>query len=196
MTAKRWKPTGIALIAALSTVAMAFPLVPVHADPPEWAPAHGRRDHDQGDEGDHGRNDDEGGKQHKHKDHDKDRDHEGDRQRGRNGSGRDSYTSASDQARQDAAHRQGTKNTWRNLGYLSAAAAIYGLLKHDKTITFAGVAGALYSANRYEHDRRSQNASDRARVALFDQGYLDRDGAHYLRHEVTRNGQHYYFFGR
>src|SRR5579871_5895587 len=48
-------------------------------------------------------------------------------------------------------HRQETKNEWRNIAIGSGALGVLGLLSHDNTLTFAGAAGALYSANRYEH---------------------------------------------
>ena len=53
--------------------------------------------------------------------------------------------------------RQKNKNTWRNLAGAGAAVAGYGLLKHNKTATIVGAAGAAYSANRYEQDRKSQS---------------------------------------
>jgi len=55
-------------------------------------------------------------------------------------------------------HRQQTKNTWRNIGYGSAALGVYGLITHNSTLTAAGAAGAGYSAYRYEQDRKSQRA--------------------------------------
>jgi O-antigen ligase len=52
---------------------------------------------------------------------------------------------------------QSTKNTWRNLGIGSAGVAGYGLLTHNTGLAVLGVAGAAYSASRYEHDRHSQS---------------------------------------
>ena len=63
----------------------------------------------------------------------------------------------------DGASRQKNKNTWRNLAIGGAAVAGYGLLKHNTTATVLGAAGAAYSANRYEQDRKSQSAHQRAR---------------------------------
>ncbi len=62
-------------------------------------------------------------------------------------------------------NRQNTKNQWRNLAAVGAAVAGYGLLKHNQTATILGAAGAAYSANRYEKDRRSQsqNSDNRGR---------------------------------
>jgi Ni/Co efflux regulator RcnB len=89
-------------------------------------------------------------------------------------------------------HRQQQKNQWRNIGIGSAALGLFGLLKHDNTLTFAGAGGALYSANRYEQDRKSQSRTDRARAEVFSRRSFDRDGHHYVRRTVHRNGQQYY----
>jgi hypothetical protein len=93
-------------------------------------------------------------------------------------------------------HRQQTKNNWRNLSILAGGAAIYGYLKHDPTIMFTGLAGSLYSLNRYEQDRRSQSAADRARADIFAHSRFERDGHRYERRLVTRNGQRFYQFVR
>jgi hypothetical protein len=96
----------------------------------------------------------------------------------------------------ESRRRQQSKNGWRNLGYLSAGVAAYGLLNHDNRFTLAGVAGALYSLHRYEADRKSQSRTDRARAALYSRPYFTRDGRTYQRRVVTRNGQRYYQFVR
>ena len=57
-------------------------------------------------------------------------------------------------------NRQNTKNQWRNLATVGAAIAGYGLLKHNQAATILGAAGAAYSANRYEKDRRSQSQNN------------------------------------
>src|SRR5438067_1722920 len=92
--------------------------------------------------------------------------------------------------------RQQTKNEWRNIAIGSGALGVLGLLNHDNTLTFAGAAGALYSANRYEQDRRSQNSRYRARAKYFSRPYFYRDGTRYDRQTVTRNGEKYYQFHR
>ena len=56
--------------------------------------------------------------------------------------------------------RQNTKNQWRNLATVGAAIAGYGLLQHNQAATILGAAGAAYSANRYEKDRRSQSQNN------------------------------------
>src|SRR5450631_3390752 len=58
---------------------------------------------------------------------------------------------------QAATHRQHTKNTWRNAAYGSGALGVLGLITHNGTLATLGLAGAGYSALRYEHDRKSQN---------------------------------------
>jgi hypothetical protein len=98
--------------------------------------------------------------------------------------------------RREAEQRQKTKNEWRNLALGAGGLAILGLLNKDKTLTFAGAAGALYSLNRYEQDRKSQDAAARARARYFDHSYFYRDGRRYDRRVVTRNGQKYYQFVR
>lgn len=105
---------------------------------------------------------------------------------------------ASAQSRLDreSHHRQQTKNQWRNIGIGSAALGLFGLLKHDNTLMFAGAAGALYSANRYEQDRKSQSKTDRARASMFSKREFYRDGHHYVRRTVHKNGHTYYQFVR
>ncbi|MGV3618764.1 MAG: hypothetical protein ACO1SV_25860 [Fimbriimonas sp.] len=60
------------------------------------------------------------------------------------------------QTRSQLQRRQQQKNQWRNLGYAAGAVGIYGALKKDRNLTLLGAAGALYSAHRYEQDRKSQ----------------------------------------
>lgn len=93
-------------------------------------------------------------------------------------------------------HRQETKNTWRNLAYGGGAAALLGILTHDSTLTFVGAAGGLYSAYRYEQDRKSQSKMARARYNLFRHGSFTRNGHRYVRRTVYRNGAKYYRFVR
>jgi hypothetical protein len=102
------------------------------------------------------------------------------------------------QSRLDRAsqHRQQQKNQWRNLAYVGGAAGLLGLLRHDNTLMFAGAAGALYSANRYEQDRKSQSNIDRARYRLFSRSSFTRSGHRYVRRTVRRHGQTYYQFVR
>lgn len=98
--------------------------------------------------------------------------------------------------RNEKDHRQDTKNEWRNIAIGSGALGLLGLLKGDNTLTFGGAAGALYSLNRYEQDRKSQNSIDRARSRYFDRDHFVRDGVRFDRKLVTKNGQRYYQFTR
>ena len=112
-----------------------------------------------------------------------------DRQDWRNGNSRDWRHRESDR-------RQQTKNEWRNIAIGAGAVGVLGLLKKDNTLMFAGAAGALYSLNRYEQDRRSQSQLERTRSEYFSRPYFTRDGQRFERRTVTRNGQKYYQFYR
>lgn len=104
--------------------------------------------------------------------------------------------SAQDWRDRESSHRQQTKNQWRNIAIGSGALGVLGLFKHDNTLTFAGTAGALYSAYRYEQDRKSQSKTDRARAAYFSKPHFYRDGHRYTRKTVWRDGKKYYRFVR
>ncbi len=103
---------------------------------------------------------------------------------------------AAQDKKDESGHRQQTKNQWRNIGIGSAGLGLLGLLKHDNTIMFAGAAGALYSANRYEQDRKSQSKVDHARADYFSRKSFTRDGKVYERKTITKNGKQYYQFVR
>jgi len=60
---------------------------------------------------------------------------------------------------------QSTKNTWRNIGIGSAAVGILGLAHHNTGMAVLGVAGAAYSAHRYEQDRHHQSQARQRRIA-------------------------------
>jgi len=92
--------------------------------------------------------------------------------------------------------RQSKKNEWRNIGIGSGALGLYGLLKGDNTLFFAGAAGALYSSWRYEQDRKSQSKVNRARAAAFSKPYFYRDGKKYVRKTVWQDGKKHYRFVR
>lgn len=104
--------------------------------------------------------------------------------------------SAQDWRDRESARRQKTKNDWRNIAIGAGALGIYGLLKKDNTLTFAGAAGALYSLHRYENDRKSQSKTDRARAAYFSKTHFYRNGKRYTRKTVWKNGKKYYQFVR
>jgi uncharacterized protein YcfJ len=77
--------------------------------------------------------------------------------------------------------RQKNKNNWRNGAIAGGVIAGYGLLKGNKTATILGAAGAAYSANRYEQERKSQDARKHARAR-----YHRSHGNYY------QNGRKYY----
>ena len=90
--------------------------------------------------------------------------------------------------------RQETKNEWRNIALAAGALSIIGLINKDSTLTFAGAAGALYAAHRYEEDRKSQNRMDRTRAMYFSKPYFIRDGRRYERRIVWVKGKKFYRF--
>ena len=154
----------------------------------------GRRDDDRNRrDSDWNRNDDRNRNRDNRRDSDWNRDWERDNRRD---GGWDSRDDNRWQRNDEAGNRQKTKNEWRNLAIAAGGVAAYGILRKDPTIAFAGAVGALYSLNRYEQDRRSQNSIDRARASLFSQPYIYRDGDRYERCLVERNGQRYYRFER
>ncbi len=105
--------------------------------------------------------------------------------------------STAKQSSEEQSHRrQKTKNDWRNIAIGSGAATLFGILKHDNTITFAGAAGTLYSLDRYEKDRRSQSRTDHARAQAFGKTSFYRNGHRYVRKSVKRDGKRYYQFVR
>jgi uncharacterized protein YcfJ len=81
----------------------------------------------------------------------------------------------------DGKSTQKNKNQWRNLGAGAAAVAGYGLLKGNSTATLLGAAGAAYSANRYEQERKSQDQAKRAHQRYY------HNGGNYV-----HNGRKYY----
>ena len=90
--------------------------------------------------------------------------------------------------------RQEKKNEWRNIAIASGALGIIGLLQKDNTLFFAGTAGALYSAYRYEQDRKSQSKLARTRAAYFSRTHFVRDGWRYDRKVKTIAGKRYFYF--
>ena len=100
------------------------------------------------------------------------------------------------QNRRQQQQRQKTKNEWRNLSFLSGGLAAFGLIKDDPTLSFIGAVGALYSVDRYEKDRKSQNRGSRARANLFSKPYIVRDGQRFYRRTMVSKGEKYYQFER
>ena len=95
---------------------------------------------------------------------------------------------------QQLERRQDKKNEWRNIGTAAAALGVWGLLKNDSTLVFAGATGALYSAWRYEQDRKSHSKLRRTRAQLFSQRTFVRNGVRYHRRSKTIAGKRYYYF--
>ncbi len=93
-----------------------------------------------------------------------------------------------------AQRRQKSKNDWRNLAYLGGGVAIVGLLSKNSLLTLLGTGGGLYSAYRYEQDRKSQNKTDRNRAALYSRKSFNANGYHYTRQTKWKNGKKYYTF--
>lgn len=93
-------------------------------------------------------------------------------------------------------HRQGTKNTWRNLGIAGGAAGVIGLLTGNKTLAALGLGGGLYSAYRYEQDRKGQSKLAHQRAELFSHSSFVHNGHRYVRKTKIKNGQKYYYFAR
>lgn len=95
-----------------------------------------------------------------------------------------------------SSHRQKTKNDWRNVGVASAALGAIGLVTHNNTLLIGGAAGAVYSASRYDHDRKSQSKIDRQRANYYSRKSIMHNGHRYVRHTHTKNGEKYYTFER
>lgn len=97
---------------------------------------------------------------------------------------------------QASKQRQKKKNEWRNITIASGVAGIAGLLTKNGTLTFLGTAGALYSATRYEADRKSQSKMDRDRAALYGRKSFTQNGQRYVRKIKWKNGKKHYYFAK
>lgn len=93
-------------------------------------------------------------------------------------------------------HKQGQKNNWRNLAIGGGALGVLGLFTKNKTLTYLGLGGGLYSAYRYEQDRKGQSKAERQRAELFNHKSFTHDGKKYVRKTRMKNGQKYYYFAR
>jgi hypothetical protein len=93
-------------------------------------------------------------------------------------------------------NRQEKKNEWRNLAYLGGALGAVGLITKNDTLMWAGIAGGLYSAHRYEQDRKSQSKMQRQRAAFYGKSTVWHNGKKYKRKTIWKNGQKYYTFVR
>ena len=83
---------------------------------------------------------------------------------------------------------------WRNIADAAGLLAVIGALNHDDTLVFVGTFGALYSLDRYNHDRYSSDPCDRLRAEYFSRSCFYRDGRRYERETVNRDGCRYYRF--
>ena len=92
-----------------------------------------------------------------------------------------------------ADNQQKNKNNWRNLGYLGAAVAGYGLLKHNSTATVLGAAAGGYGAYRYEKDRHSQSQANDNRRYYYHTGNGRSYGSQYYSGHVPQG--HAYGYG-
>lgn len=97
-------------------------------------------------------------------------------------------------AQTELQRRNQTQSEWRTIATVSGAAALLGVLKKDKTLAFAGAAGALYGLYRYDEDSKSKDRLARARAAYFSNDHFYRDGVRYDRRTVTQSGEKFYQF--
>jgi len=88
--------------------------------------------------------------------------------------------------RQEAEHRKNVQNEWRNLTIGSAAAAIVGVVTHNKTLTAVGAAGALYSGYRLSQDGKN----DRNRDRYYNQYDRNRNDDYYRNDQYGRYDQY------
>ena len=93
-------------------------------------------------------------------------------------------------------HRQGKKNQWRNLAIGGGALGVLGLFTHNSTLTYLGLGGGLYSAYRYEQDRKSQSKLSQQRASLFNRSSFTHNGKRYVRKTTWKGGKKYYHFVR
>lgn len=92
--------------------------------------------------------------------------------------------------------RQKTKGDWQKAAYAGGALALLGQLSKDKTASYIGAAGALYSLYRYDEDSKAQGKLQKQRAAFYSRSSYTRNGVRYNRKTVTKNGQKYYTFVR
>lgn len=58
---------------------------------------------------------------------------------------------------------QKTKNQWRNIAIGAGAVTLYGLTKHNNTLSLLGALGTAYSLKQYEDARHRQSVNSRYR---------------------------------
>lgn len=92
--------------------------------------------------------------------------------------------------------RRETMSQWQKLGYAGAALGVLGQLSRDKTLSYVGIAGGLYSTYRMEEDRKSRDRDRQLRAQVWGQREFYRNGVRYERRTVRRHGHTYYKFVR
>lgn len=90
--------------------------------------------------------------------------------------------------------RQKTKGEWQKAAYAGGALAILGQFSKDKTLSYVGAAGALYSLYRYDQDSKAQDKYARQRAAFYRQSHYYKNGVRYDRKLVNKGGKKYYTF--
>jgi hypothetical protein len=99
-------------------------------------------------------------------------------------------------AQRSEERRRETMSQWQKLGYAGAALGLLGQFSRDKTLSYVGLAGGLYSTYRMEEDRKSRDRDRQLRAEFWSQDSYYRNGHRYQRREVRRNGHTYYKFVR
>lgn len=94
------------------------------------------------------------------------------------------------------AQRQKMKGEWQKAAYAGAALGILGQFSKDKTLSYVGTAGALYSLYRYDQDSKSQDKLRKQRASFFGQTHYYSHGHRYDRKLIVKNGHKYYTFVR
>ncbi|MBL8064787.1 MAG: hypothetical protein JNM34_02895 [Chthonomonadaceae bacterium] len=107
-----------------------------------------------------------------------------------------SYSQGTSRDRSSQAHRKSKQEEWKKIGIGSAAAAVLGLISKNGTLTTLGTVGALYSAYRYEEDRKSSVRSRREKAQLYSRKSVVIDGHRYKRQTVRKGKKVYYQFVR
>lgn len=92
--------------------------------------------------------------------------------------------------------RQETRSEWQKLGYAGAALGILGQLSKDKTLSYVGTLGGLYSLYRFNEDSKAIDRDRQLRAQFWGQSSVMRNGVRYNRKIVHRHGQDYYTFVR
>jgi hypothetical protein len=101
---------------------------------------------------------------------------------------------AQSKSQREIDRRQKTKGDWQKTANISGAAALLGLVTHNKTLTYVGAGTSLYSVYRMQEDTKSQNRTRRNRAAFYNQTHYTHKGVRYDRKTVHKNGHTYYTF--